>query len=234
MMARRLFGFLFFYLFSVDDLAFARQDYVPVATLNDSVFTEVWRAIIEEAGIQAQYHTFSNDQARSAFVEGKVGLDCCSIPEWRTRGDEQQVQFYTDPIFSESNHMIIRDGDRYDVPVVGELSGYRVAVVKGFSYEKEELFGETVAVETIEDAFDFVVSGKADITFALRLEFVRNQRRNPRPLALGPVWSRTLLRARVHRDWVRLLPQVNEAIQKLKQSGTINYLVGKHIRDKVG
>jgi len=231
-MARRLVGFIFFYLLSVGNLAFAADEQVPVAILNDSVFTEVWRAIIEEAGIQAEFHTFPHDQARPAFVEGKVGLDCCSIPEWRSRDDERQVQIYTDPIFLESNHMIVRDGHTYDVPVTGELSGYRVAVVKGFTYEREELFGETIEAKTIGGAFDLVVSGKADLVFALRLEFVRSQRRNPRPLALGPIWSRALLRARVHRDWVRLLPKVNEAIQELKSSGQINYLVGKQIRDK--
>ena len=230
-MKRQLVGFLFLYVFSFCGV-FAQDEPVPVANLDDSVFTEVWRAIIEEAGITAHYYTFPNDQARSAFVEGKVGLDCCSIPEWRTREDEQKIQFYTDPIFSQNHHMIVRDGHRYDAPILGDLSEYRVAVVKGFSYKNEDLFGETVVAKTIKDAFDLVAKGKADLTFALRLEFIRSQRRSPRPLGLGPIWSRTLLRARVHRDWVRFLPQVNAAIQRLQNSGRINYLVGKQIRDK--
>lgn len=208
-----------------------RENQVPVASLSNSSFKDLWQAIIVEAGIDANFVTASRKERRAALVAGTLAMDCCSIPAWRATPAEQAVQLYTDPIFYATDHLILQEGRVYDIPDPVNLMAFRIAVVSGFNYVGGEFFGEVIEVPTMDDTYRLVASGRADLTIANSQEFWRRQRLTPLPLILGPVHDQVLLGARVHKNWAALLPQINAAIKRLRKSGRMDILMAKRIRD---
>ncbi len=204
---------------------------VPVASLSNSSFKDLWQAIVLEAGIEANFVTASRENRRSELVKGKLAMDCCSIPAWRSTAAEQAVQLYTDPIFYTTDHLILQKNRDYVGLNPLDLRAYKIAVVKGFSYVNEGSFGSVIEVPTMDDTYVLVASGKADMTIANSQEFWRRQRLQPYALMLGPVHDQVLLRARVHKNWAELLPQINDAIKRLRKSGKMDLLMAKRIRD---
>lgn len=207
---------------------------VAIASLSNSSFKDLWQAIIIEAGINANFVTASRNNRRDALVNGTLAMDCCSIPAWRATEAERAVQLYTDPIFYATDHLILQQGRDYDLSDSNDLSAYKIAVVKGFSYVGEDSFVDVIEVLTMDETFELVASGKADLTIANSQEFWRRLRLKPNPLKLGPIHDQVLLRARVHKNWAELLPRVNDAIKRLRKSGQMDMLLARRIRDIQG
>lgn len=206
---------------------------VPASRLEASVFRDVWHAILDESGIAITLVEIpGHEDRRQKFISGTVVLDCCSIKEWRDRKEEIATQLWTRPVFYTVDHLVLQDGRTYDLPDPTNLKAFRVAVVKGFSYQKEDAFGPRVTFKTIDQVLDGVASGKADLTIVNSQEFWRLQKLKRRPLVLGPEHNELILRARVHNSRPDLLVQINEAIKRMQASGRIAALTGARLRSK--
>lgn len=219
------------WLFSLANNPTNADDHVPVANLENSAFKDAWHAVVEQAGITADFVTMSRADRREAMVRGNLAMDCCSIPAWRSRPQEQAVQLYSDPLFYATEHLVFHKDKKAAFSGSIDLSSLRVAMVEGFNHRDQNLFGEIVYAPTMTETYALVASGKADVTFANSQEFWRRQRLTDRPIVLGPVYQQMLLRVRVHKDWHSLLPRINGAIKKLRESGEFNLLMGQRIRD---
>lgn len=228
------FAFVVFAIWLASQGATAQQSVpvpVPVADLENSAFKDLWHAVVEEAGINAHYIAMSRGERRDAFTKGTLAMDCCSLPEWRSRPEEQAVQHYTNPIFYTVEHLIVHKDSVKDYSGAIDFSGLKVAMVKGFKHRGQATFGEIIFAPTMSQVYALVAEGEADVTFANNQEFWRRQRLQELPLMLGPVHEQTLLRARVHEKWAPLVPQINAAIQKLRKNGALNLKMGQRLRD---
>ncbi|TNE62401.1 MAG: transporter substrate-binding domain-containing protein [Alphaproteobacteria bacterium] len=203
---------------------------VPASQLGDSVFRDAWHAVLQEAKIEIAPVAAPRDVRRDMFVRGDILLDCCSVPEWRNRADEQAVQLFSDPFFLVVDHLILHEGRDYGHLDPADLSGWTVGAVQGFSFRDQQHFGGLVTAVSMGEVFDLVVAGKADLTIASNQEFYRRQRLAPRPLVLGPEYDRVVLRIRVHNSRPDLLVRINAAIAALKADGRINRLTGQRLR----
>lgn len=213
--------------------AVAEGERVPASRLEASVFRDVWHAILDESGIAVELVEIAgHEDRRRRFASGEVLLDCCSIKQWRDREDEMAVQLWSRPVFYTVDHLVLQDGRTYDLPDPTQLKAYKVAVVRGFSYQGDENFGPTIVLTTIEQVLDAVASGKADVTIVNSQEFRRLQAIKRRPLVLGPEHNELVLRARVHNSRPDLLVQIDEAIKRLQSSGRIAALTGARLRSK--
>lgn len=203
---------------------------LTASRLGDSVFRDVWHAILEEAGIEAELVSAPRDVRRDMFVRGELVLDCCSVEAWRSREDEKQVQLWSKPFFYTVDHLILQKGRTYDIPDVMDLTGFRVAVVQGFAYREGTRFGVVVERVSLGEVFDAVATGAADITISNHQEFRRRQKLEPRPIVLGPQYHRLALKARVHNSRPDLLARLDGAIARLMADGHIAKLTGARLR----
>ncbi|WP_417458813.1 substrate-binding periplasmic protein [Kordiimonas sp.] len=206
-------------------------DVAKASRIGDSVFRDVWHAILEEAQIEVEFIAAPRDIRRDMFVKGELVLDCCSVPDWRAREDEKETQLWTSPFFYTVDHLIVQEGREYALPDPTDLSAYRVGVVQGFAYRRDATFGDTVVRVSLGEVFEAVAQGEADLTIANHQEFRRRQKLNPLPLALGPEHHRLALRARVHNSRADLLPRIEAAIKALNANGRIAHLTGARLRD---
>jgi hypothetical protein len=207
------------------------EDPVPASRIGDSVFRDVWHAILEDAGIETRLIAAPRDVRRDMFVRGELVLDCCSVEAWRNRPDEIAVQLWTSPFFYTVDHLILREGREYHLPDPDDLTAFKVGIVQGFAYKQDSHFGPVVSRVSLGEVFEAVASGEADLTIANHQEFRRRQRLNPLPLVLGPEYHRLALKARVHRSRADLLPRIEAAIARLQKSGRIAVLTGARLRD---
>ncbi len=230
-MKRRCTVFSLVWLLALVSNTTSADEPVPVANLENSAFKDVWHAVVEEAGIDADFVTMSRAARREAMVQGTLAMDCCSIPAWRDRPAEQVVQLYTDPVFYATEHLVFHKDKLAAFAEPIDLSTLKVAVVKGFKHRNQSSFGEILFAPTMTETYDLVASGKADVTFANSQEFWRRQRLRDRPLVLGPVHEQMLLRARVHKNWNHLLPRINGSIRRLRESGRLDLLMAQRIRN---
>ncbi|MFC3052647.1 substrate-binding periplasmic protein [Kordiimonas pumila] len=211
--------------------ALQAENSVKASRLGDSVFRDVWHAILDKAGIEAEMIAATRDIRRDMFARGELVLDCCSVPAWRSRPEEVAAQLWSEPFFYTADHLILHKDRTYDLPNPLDLRSYRVGVVQGFAYAEDTLFGEKVIRPSLADVFQSVVNEEADLTIANHQEFWRRQKLAPKPLVLGPVYHELALMARVHNSRPDLLARVNEAIRELKNTGQITILTGARIRD---
>ena len=89
---------------------------VTASRLGDSVFRDVWHAILDEAGIKATLVAAPRDVRRDMFVRGELVLDCCSAEAWRNRPEEIETQLWSQPFFYTVDHLILRAGREYEIP----------------------------------------------------------------------------------------------------------------------
>lgn len=229
--ARLIYVFLMGLLVSPVSALADGADAVAASRIGDSVFRDVWHAILTEAQIKVDLVAAPRDVRRNMFVRGELVLDCCSVPDWRARADEKRVQLWTSPFFYTVDHLILTEGREYDLPDPTDLSAYKVGVVQGFTYRRDATFGGTLVRVSLGEVFAAVARGEADLTIANHQEFRRRQKLNPLPLVLGPEHHRLTLRARLHKSRADLMPRLEAAIKNLKADGRIARLTGARLRD---
>lgn len=198
----------------------------------DSIFETVWIEILREAQIDFRGLPALAKDRRRMFVQGKIVLDCCSIPEWRSRPDELNTQLFTSHFFFAAQLLMHRKDRSINVDAHEDMAHYTVAVIKGHDHVGSEHFGNVVWVRDFEGLFSAVVGGLADAALVNEQEFLYQTRDKKWPVVLGKVYMRLPIRARVHKSRADLLPRINDAIGRLKASGKIDALVGAAIRDK--
>ncbi|WP_262690794.1 type 2 periplasmic-binding domain-containing protein [Kordiimonas aestuarii] len=189
---------------------------------SDSIaYSRVFAAILTEAGISAEFVAAPHGRKRRMFLDGVIAIDCCASPIWRQAPGEAEVQLFSDAFHHSPEHYVFRKGQVVDIAKPEVLRTLRVAKVRGFNYQDERFFGETIAVRDMEDVLDMLVAGRADVGMINRQDFYRRMRLKPRPLELGKAHFIADLRLRVHKDHAALLPKINAAITHLRQAGRI-------------
>lgn len=202
-----------------------RADLIRAGRAGSAGFEAVWNAVLEDTGLNVSVVNAPQARKRMLFSSGAFALDCCSIPQWRTKPEEQEVQLFSDVIFETKERYVTRVGSGIDILHVDELKNYRVAAVRGYSYPFEDKFGIAVLANSIEDVLELVEIGRAQIAIISEIDFRRSMAQTPRQLQMGTINSRAQLRARIHRNYANLLPVLNASIAKLKDTGRLNLLL---------
>lgn len=210
-----------------------QQDRLRAGSSEHSVFKSVWTAILEETGLEVGITPARARVRRFWFVDDQIQLDCCSIPAWRGRPAELEMQLYTDVLFDSVQFLIHHEDMKIQYNGPDDLSRYRVGVIVGHSHIHEEKFGSKVVVNSYSELFKLIAEGGADIASANEQEFRFQMGRADWPIVRGPIFHRLSLRARVRKEHAELVPKLNQAIEKLRKNGKIDMLIGTAIRDEV-
>ncbi|MCJ9428039.1 substrate-binding periplasmic protein [Kordiimonas marina] len=214
------------------------QASLKVGQSNSIEYSRVWEAILNDAGIRADFVIAPTDKKRQMFVNGAIQLDCCASPLWRQKPEEKAVQLFSDVFYRSPEYYVFPEGHVLKIKAAQDLRQFRVAVIRGFSYKGEEDFGSVVECRDMNELLDTVAAGKADLAFINLNDYQRRMREKPRAVALGQLAFIADLRIQVRRSSAKLLPRINGAIARLKASGRIeailNDLDADNLRVRVG
>lgn len=187
---------------------------------------------MREAGIEADVVTAGGSAKRAMFVAGEIMIDCCASPAAFDRDDEQKVQLFSDFMHETAAHFVGRPGEAADI--LARVSSLRFAKVRGYFYDLDVDFASIVEADDIDGVLELVAGGAADAAIVTRDELDAWLLREPGSLELGPLHSRTGLHLRVNRARADLLPAIDAAIVRLRDSGQIAALLKGLDRDQAG
>jgi len=226
------------FLFFSASLPLAAQVPLKVGQSNSIEYSRVWAAILNDAGIRADFVIASNDKKRRMFTRGAIQLDCCVSPVWRQRPSEQAVQLFSDVFYRSPEYLVFPEGHVQKVDKPQDLKRFRVAAIRGFSYTYAKYFGTVIECRDMDDMLDTLAAGKADVGVINIDDYHRRMRENPRAVELGQRAFVADLRVQVRKTRADLLPGINAAIARLKARGRIeailNDLEADNLRVRVG
>lgn len=189
---------------------------------SDSVgFQTVWREILTEANINFRFTDAPRARKRRLFVQGRIKLDCCAAPIWRTRPEEIETQRWSETFYVTREQFLFRKDEAFPVASNEDLKKLRVATVRGFEYRDSSHFGVNVAGRDLPDTFRLLHARRADVGIISNVDFYALAHQFPGAYMLGPVRVRAPQKIRAHKDVAHLLPQINEAIRRLNDKGRI-------------
>lgn len=179
------------------------------------ILKDMFAAILKNADIDVSIETFPPERKRRLFEKGTIVIDCCAMPQWRTRPEEERVQLWSVPFFTSHNRYIFSAERSVTIHEPADLADYRVATVLGFKYELSPHFGEVLPVQNWDAMLQLVEKGRADVGFIGDLVFQERQTNQKRDLVMGPLVAKHPLSVRVHKSRADLLPIINRSIAEL-------------------
>ena len=193
------------------------------------IYNELFRAILNEAGIVHTLVPAPKLRARIMFEKGESFVACCANPSWRTRPQEQMVQIFSEPFHVTEDIFVFPHGRRFAIEELSKLSDKIVATVRGFGYRGENWFGERIALQNEEALLQFVAKGRADVGIVNAEVFKLWSVRNPQQVDKGEIHDFASLHLRLHRNRKELLGPINKAIKDLIKSGRRDQIIEKFL-----
>ncbi len=195
---------------------------IPVAIADSPALTQAWHSILNEAGLDTMVVAVPQGRRRRLFIDGFIVLDCCAIPAFRNRPEEQAVQLFSDSFAEVNEHYVFPRGKTVDITEPEQLRAYRFAGVRGFQYQSSEYFGSRIDGRSVDDVLTLIHMGRANLGTINARDFHKLMAENPRDVELGGIIFTSGLRVRLHKKRADLLPRINEAIARLKADDKIN------------
>jgi hypothetical protein len=198
---------------------------IPVGVASSDKVQRLWRTILEEADIPVAFVQAPISRKRRMFVEGRILLDCCSAKKWRDQPDEQRVQVWTRPLYANRDVYVFRAGEVQPVRTPFDLMTKKVAIVHGFSYEGLELFGQAVPGRNTADVLHLLAARRADVGIMSDGDFLALTEDRPDEFEMGNVRTVAEQRARAHTSVAHLIPQIENAVERLRQRNEMQALL---------
>ena len=135
------------------------------------------------------------------------------------------VQSWSDVFYTSREIWVFRKGETFPVATAEDRGKLRVAAVQGFDFHDQESFGIRVPGQDIDDTLRLLAAGRADAAILGALDYDVRIGANSTLFEQGPVRVEVGLSVRAHKNVVHLLPQINAAIARLRESGRIKEII---------
>lgn len=198
---------------------------------------ELAKAIGDKLGVDVEFTESEWDSLLAGIDSGRIDtvINAVSIT------DERKEKYdFTDPYLSLYRNVIVKK-DNDSIRSLDDLNGTKVAenITTEYADELEELGVTIVPIDTLQQAFDLVTSGRADFTLLediqfgpymqehpdadLKIAFTINDDENDVDQFAIPF----------KKGETRLVDAVNQALTELKDDGTLSELSVKYFNNDV-
>ncbi len=197
---------------------------------------EVAQAIGEKLGVEVQFVEAEWDSLLASIDSGRIDtvINAVSVT------DERKEKYdFTDPYVSLYRHVIVK-GDNDSIKSLEDLDGTKVAenITSEYADELEALGATLVPIDTLQQAFDLIASGRADFTLLEDIQFGPYLKEHPDAdlkIAFtidGGEEDVDQFAIPTKKD-TDLGAAVNEALNELKEDGTLKELSEKYFENDV-
>ncbi len=130
---------------------------------------EVAQAIGERLGLEVEFVEAEWDSLLASIDSGRIDtvINAVSIT-----AERQEKYDFTSPYVSLYRHVIVK-GDNDTIHSLEDLNGTKVAenITTEYADQLEALGAEIVPIDTLQQAFDLIASGRADFTLLEDIQF---------------------------------------------------------------
>ncbi|MCW9035830.1 MAG: transporter substrate-binding domain-containing protein [Alphaproteobacteria bacterium] len=188
------------------------------------------RAIASKVGIPLQLADYSISDGRKAFLEGKISVDCCLNKVWFPTKKDKAAQLFSKPIYRLIEIWVFPRDKVFPVTTTKDLKNKRVAGIKGFAYPGEEDFGTRINGVDVASVLKILTTGEADIAVLERHAVVSAINKQKANVVFGPPFYTVNVSLRLHKSQEKYLNKVNQTIDNLKASGTIDKIIQRNLK----
>jgi ABC-type amino acid transport substrate-binding protein len=199
---------------------------VKVGQTSSAEFFRLYEAILGDAGIEFEMIVAPPQRKRRMFVDGEILIDCCSAIRWRQDREEIAVQLNSRTFINSAEHYFYHLESNAVVKSREDLTKYRFAIVRGFSYRDDDTFGSVVGAQDIQEMMAVVARGRADVGMINPYDFRRRMQKQPLPLRLGNAHEQSPLVIRVHKSRPDLLERINKVIDEYLATDRVIQSIG--------
>lgn len=195
---------------------------------------EVAQAIGEKLGVEVEFTEAEWDSLLAAVDSGRIDtvINAVSIT------DERQEKYdFTNPYVALYRNIIVK-GDNDTIKSLEDLNGTQVAenITTEYADRLEELGVTIVPIDTLQQAFDLVTTGRADFTILEDIQFYPYLEEHPdADLKVAFTIDDDVDQFAIpfKKGETRLVEAVNEALDELKADGTLSELSQKYFDSDV-
>lgn len=198
---------------------------------------EVAEAIGKKLGVKVEFTESEWDSLLAAIDSGRIDtvINAVSITEER-----QEKYDFTEPYVSLYRNVIVK-GDNDSIKSLEDLDGTKVAenITTEYAEQLEALGVEIVPIDTLQQAFDLVTSGRADFTLLEDIQFGPYIKEHPdADLKIAFTIDNDpedvdQFAIPFKKGEERLVDAVNQALNELKEDGTFKKLSEKYFENDV-
>lgn len=186
------------------------------------IYIDLFKAVLDQAGIRYRFVPMPASRNQRMFEQGKIAMACCVNPAWYKEPQQQQMQFFSYPLFYTQDMFVFPAGKVFEINNLSALQDKRVALVRGYGYIGSENFAERIDLKNEHAVLSFIARGRADVAIINERIIDYWLARHPGAVVKGPVHDRATLHIQLHRNWRNLLEPLNQAITSLRESGEID------------
>lgn len=198
---------------------------------------EVAEAIGKKLGVKVEFTESEWDSLLAAIDSGRIDtvINAVSITEER-----QEKYDFTKPYVSLYRNVIVK-GDNDSIKSLEDLDGTKVAenITTEYAEQLEALGVEIVPIDTLQQAFDLVTSGRADFTLLEDIQFGPYIKEHPdADLKIAFTIDNDpedvdQFAIPFKKGEERLVDAVDQALNELKEDGTFKELSEKYFENDV-
>lgn len=195
---------------------------------------EIAQAIGEKLGVEVEFTEAEWDSLLAAVDSGRIDtvINAVSITEER-----QQKYDFSKPYVSLYRNIIVK-GDNDSIKGAEDLNGTKVAenITTEYAEQLEELGAELVPIDTLQQAFDLITTGRADFTITEDIQFYPYLEEHPDAdlkIAFTIYDDVDQFAIPLKKGETRLVDAVNQALDELIKDGTLSALSEKYFGSDV-
>jgi len=186
------------------------------------IYVELFNALFEKTSYKVEYVYLSSARIRNEFTKNAIDIECCPLASWRQGEDDyshySSVAFTTEDIYIFPKNM---------VPPVVSLSGKTVATVSGYGYLHDDKFSR-IDFNSEFSILRMVANQRVEMGIVDRYIAEHLIKTEGLIVEIGPLHEKAPRPIRVHKNKKHILPELNQAIERLKKQNKIKQIFISH------
>ena len=192
------------------------------------------KALGEKLGVKVEFTESEWDSLLAAVDSGRIDtvINAVSVT------DERKEKYdFSEPYISVYRNIIVK-GDRDDINSISDLNGKNVAenITTEYAQKLEEYGATLVPIDTLQQAFDLILSDRADFTVLEDIQFYPYLEEHPDAnlkVAFTIDDDVDQFAIPIRKGETELVDAVNQALDELKKDGTLKELSEKYFNTDV-
>lgn len=191
------------------------------------IVAELVSVLLAEAQITGQQVALPPKRTLFALTNGELDFDVIS-PSWFPNSKVPEGFVLSDGLIEIREYVVTLPQNAQRFQQSSALNNQNIGTIRGYFYNNDKLF---TRVDFLSESklIKALLMGRIEAAIIGDLPALYWAQQNNAKIAFGPINSKGDLHIRLQAKHARLLPQINQAIEIMKQQGTVSQIVAQYL-----
>ncbi len=190
------------------------------------IYPDIIQALADNSQLDIVFRVAPNARLREEFKRGEVHIEAGIHPSWRA--DDDLISRYSIPFQRVTEVVIFTPGREFPFQQLTDLAGKDVLTVRGFHSEP---YINRVDINSEEDMVRVVARSENEysgLTNKSIAQYYMNKWHVK--VSISQPFAQSHVSMRLHKSIEKHLPQINQSLKKLLESGKIDSIRKKYLQ----